>query len=273
MIKKSFKYILVKIKSIIKKVSNIKKYINLIFIGGLISLIIIICYIVFENLQKNVFYNVLINLSFSFLAATIFYIFQVIIPNRKSAKKALIILNPDIHKINEILGFLIAFTNEFFEINNDKLEIKGIDNEILYFNCYDGNILYRNYLDYRDYLRNFKKNLKNEIKLLKSRDLYRNLTEEFVTTINELDMEEFFNFSSIADLFPRCKSYQNIKSDIEKIKKIKNKLNQFDNNKVTYKIEILEEKEKNEYKDRLEVYKERFQPAINNIISENRERK
>ncbi len=111
-----------------------KKYIKkdlIIWIIMILSLIVIVLHLKFDF--KNNFLIVLLNLSYSYLAATFFYIGQVFIPTIKNEKKALIVLQPYLHNISDKMSFFSEFTNITLKINNGELNINGDDDGTIYY--------------------------------------------------------------------------------------------------------------------------------------------
>ena len=262
------------IRRLICKIKNKEKLYNndiVILFGFIISIFIIILYICNKYLyDKYEIFVVLLNLSFSYLAAFMFYIAQVKIPNKNKSKKALKILKPDIHYISEKLNFLVAFIDATFKINNDKLSIQGIDNKNIYIKHYRDNFITQEYINYRKYLRDVIKNIKNNINHLRNNDLYQYLPENFIDIISEFDMEDFSCFSSIADLFPNCMSYSGLENCTKKIKYYKEKINKFDDKVIIHKVELLDKKNKDEYKKELKIFNDSYQSEINNILKDHR---
>lgn len=249
---------------------NYKNKEIVIWLGFLIALGIIVLYIFLDELGNCNIFIVLLNLSFSYIAAVLFYVAQVKIPNINNKKKAFEVLSPDIHSINEELNFLIAFIDAAFKIQDNELYIKGIDDNIIYIKHYRNDMVIREYVDYRNYLKNSMQNIKNNLVKLQNRFLYQYLPDSFINVISKLDMEKFSSFASIPNIFPICTSFQNLENDIEKFRDYQSKINKFDKNNVIHKVEILDQKEKNAYKKRLKIFKEYQQKEIDKLLKENR---
>lgn len=242
----------------LKKLKEIKSSINNlpIWLGMGISIIIIAIYIICKKINNSKIFMVLLNLSFSYLAAVFFYITQVLIPMKTKKKVALKILQPDIYQISNELAFFCAFIDAIFEVNGEKVSIKGIDNDIIYFKYKLNGTDFQEYKNYKEYLVSFAKKLKNDIKTLRGREAYQYLDDDLHDIVTDLDIKNFSMISAIGTLYPSCRNYSNIENEIKDIIKLSNNIMFYAENKSKYeKMTILEQTEKEDYKKNIDQYK------------------
>lgn len=147
-----------KIKDIIKKNKEI-------WIGTLICIIILTIYILLSKLSENRIFLILVNLSFSYIAAVIFYIAQVEIPDKKKTEKALLTFQGDLLNVYDELEMIIIYIDEFWSLKGNKLTIKELDNNIHYYLYEKNRTKFKEYIYYNVYkLRGLNNDEKNEYK-------------------------------------------------------------------------------------------------------------
>lgn len=244
-----------------------KKYIKkdlIIWLIMILSIIVIGLHLKFEF--ENNFLIALLNLSYSYLAATFFYIGQVCIPTIKNEKKALIVLQPYLHNISDKMSFFSEFTNIILKTNNGELNIIGDDNGIIYYHLNNNMNGFKNY---REYFRNFEESIKCEIELLKKNYLYSSLPDDLLDILSSIEMQKYSNIKSISDLYPMCKSYDSLENELNEIKDNLAKIREYDNKINNNTIVLLNDVEKEEYKKRLLEYQPITQ-MINQEIYKNR---
>lgn len=235
---------------------------------ALISTAIIIIYIIFHKIINCTLFQVFLNLSYSYLAAFIFYIAQVIIPNSIKKQKAKLLLQSNIYSLYEQLYFFACFVEEVIDFDNEDIAIKGIDNDIVYYNLYLNGKVEINYVNFREYFGSFDENIKSAIKRLQSNYNYQYLPSKLINIISNIEIENFSVISSISDLYPLCKEYQNLEYIIDKIKKYSTELSVFSTKKIEYKFKLLNENEKEKYKSNIHKNKP-IHDVINETIKKN----
>lgn len=120
-------------KSIIRFYLKNKK----ICIIGIAALLICFSYIVTYNMPDYLgiegWYSFANNIAISYLAAVIFYIVQVYIPNEDSQKKSLEILKPKFEKMIEFIEISILVYKKFFELQKQGAKIKWTGSNVIDF--------------------------------------------------------------------------------------------------------------------------------------------
>lgn len=215
----------------------------------LIVAIVITCSIIGIHLYSKGFsngsiYEIAVNLSYSFLAAVIFYVLQTVIPDNKRKRKAKIILQGSVNKIADKLDFLVAFSNLVLTFENDAVTIKGVkEGDIIYFRKTKNQQVIQTQENYREFFQTCIEIIKNDIQFLKSNSLYSFLDENLITVIAEIEKETFSNFRSLGQLYPVCKRYQNLQEDINRLDEYYSRLSVYIDDKGRWSAEFLNEDE------------------------------
>ena len=225
-----------------------------IWIIGIIAIFIIVLFIFYNKVINNNFFSSILNLSFSYLAAVMFYIGQIVVPNNKKRKKALLMLQPDIYNLYDHISFFIAFSNEVLKFNQDELIINRLDGDFIYYKYTLNDTNFTAYKNFRDYFYNFNKILKNYINNLQNRDYYKYLPDELIDIIAKIDMEKFLLISAIGSEYPICKRFSGLEKNIENLKEYQKKIKPFINKKHEYSLRLLNDNEKEKYKNNLKLF-------------------
>lgn len=204
--------------------SSFKK--NLFIWGGtFFSILIIIIYIFFKNANEYTFFTVFLNLSYSYLAAVIFYVFQVFIPEKRKESKSFLLLKNDLIKIADDLVYFVSFSDTFFKFKNNELEIRYIDEKDTIFLKYKyGNNWIYEYKNYKDYLKKFVIKFKKNIELLKSRNSYQFLSSDIHDFISRIELENLDMIYAVGNTYPICKNFSTLEEEIKRINEYKKEL-------------------------------------------------
>ena len=229
--------------------NNLKKY-KFIWIGTVLSIVILVIYIFVKETENCRLFKVLLNLSFSYLAAVVFYIFQVIIPAKYKEEYSLRLLKKDLINIVDNLCFFISFYHAFFVIVDNELEIKNInDNNTVFYKYKYGDNWILEYKNYKEYLKKFINNIKRGIEVLKNRNSYPLLSSKIHDYISKIELENFDMINAVANIYPLCKNFSNLEEEINKINKYKNELLSIISYEKEYEIVPLNKKEIKQYKE------------------------
>ena len=184
------------------------------------------------------------NLSYSFLAAIIFYILQTVIPDNKRKQKAKIILQGSINEIADKIDSFVAFANLVLTFEKDSVSINGInEGDIIYYRKVKNHQVIQTQENFREYLQTYIEKMKNSIMLLKSNSLYSYLDENLVAIIAEIEEEGFGSFRALGQLYPVCTKYQNLQNDIKKLDEFYLRLSGYVGDKGRWSTEFLNEDE------------------------------
>ncbi|MCI8470482.1 MAG: hypothetical protein HFJ35_03170 [Clostridia bacterium] len=234
-----------------------KKKDLLIWILMIFSCIVIIMHLKFEF--KDNFLIVLLNLSYSYFAACLFYIGQVCIPALKDKKNALTFAQPYIDKISCEMSYFLDFTNTIFEITNGELNILGDDDGYIYYQN-NNTIMSENY---REYFIAFEKSIKCEIEHLKQNYLYFSLPDELLDILANIEIQNYPCIASIASLYPLCKSYDSLGNELNTIQDYLIKIKKYSKQTNSNTIVLLNDDEKEKYKKNILKY----EPITKEILS------
>lgn len=222
----------------------------LIWILMILSMIVIGIQLI-SDLNNN-FFIILLNLSYSYFAAFLFYIGQVFIPTVKNQKKALIFAQPYLHNISKKMKFLLDFTDAIFKITDGELKILGDDNGYIYYQ--NGNT--KMFENYKEYFKEFKNSIKNEIVLLKKNNLYGSLPDDLLDILSNIEMEEYHNIVNVGKLYPICRLYTSLESELDVIRNYLNKLKKYDKEIDNNTIVLLNDEEREKYKENISKYED-----------------
>ena len=179
------------------------------------------------------------NITFSFVAAYLFYLLQIILPERMLKKKAHIMLQPDVYNIYSYIYFFIAFTDKTFKFDNKELIINGVDRDIIYYKHIIDDKLTVDCKNYKLYFSTFNRNLHNYIHNLRNREYYKYLDDRLISIISEIDIENYVSISSVGKNYPKIKCFDGLKKEIKSLKRYKEQIEEFSNMKCNYKIDVL----------------------------------
>ena len=236
-----------------------------IWIGTFFSTLIIIIYIFFKSVNEYTLFTVVLNLSYSYLAAVIFYIFQIVIPDKRKESKSFILLKKDLIAIADELVYFTAFCDTFFKFKNGELEIKCIDeNETIFFKYkYDNNWIYE-YKNYRNYLKTFVTKSKENIELLKNRNSYQFLSSDIHDFISRIELENLDMVYAVGKTYPICKYFSTLEEEIKKLNDYKKELLLILTYDKKCNMVSLSKKEIRQYKEDIAIQKQK----INNSFFE-----
>lgn len=226
-----------------------------IWIGALACIIILIVYILFNEFSENRICLILVNLSFSYIAAVIFYIVQVAMPNKQKAEKALTTSQGDLLNVYEELEMIIIYIDEFWKLEGDKLTIKELDNNVHYYLYEKNNTKYKKWVYYNAYISLHIQRLKNNLEKLRNRRLYEYLPEELIDNISEIENEDFSLIIIAQDNYYANIEVMGLQENIDRIKKYRNGIMPYIKNRSIYNMRCLSNEEKEEYKKELELSK------------------
>lgn len=197
-----------------------------------------------KGFSNGSIYEIALNLSYSFLAAVIFYVLQTVIPDNKRKRKAKIILQGSVNKIADKLDFLVAFSNLVLTFENDAVTINGVkEGDNIYFRKIKNQQMIQTQENYREFFQTCIETIKIDIQFLKSNSLYSFLDENLITVIAEIEKENFSNFGSLGQLYPVCKRYQNLQEDINMLDEYYSRLSVYTDDKGRWSAEFLNENE------------------------------
>lgn len=181
----------------------IKRFIlqNLIIsiIGG--GAIVFLIYYIFQKNRLIAFGDDALNssiydLSIGYIGSMIFYILQVYIPEEKSRKMSLEILQPTIHKLINKMSFMIGFydmVSDYYQSEN-----KDIDYSNLYFakiiNKNGDSSMWIENTNVTNELKKYKRTINDLVNEIKLKSVYCDCDDRFKYLITELEDNKFINY-------------------------------------------------------------------------------
>ena len=219
--------------------SAMKKFITrnvLISIFGLISAVIVISYAITYHMPDYFgiegWYSLFNNISISYIAALIFYIFQVYKPECDKQKRAHMILNPAFSDLIEYMETAIACCRKYISINeNGNVAINWLNKEeaIIY---YVPQIEGSNDCGHRPATKKTKADLlemdsvfKTKINALKERIDFRDCAPDILSILSELETADFFKSTlntalMLEGTFVKFPDFQNKVDKFEEVKDV-----------------------------------------------------
>lgn len=176
-------------------------------ISGLVSLSYAITYYMPDYFGVEGWYSLLNNISISYIAAFIFYILQVYIPECKNRKRAQAILSPLFLDLIKFIEVTIACCRKYVSVNEDGsivIDWWNKEQKILYFvpesdvsNGCNRQVAIKKT---KEELREIAKIYKRKIEEIKERVDFKNCNQEIINTLSELEADDFFKSTIIVAL-------------------------------------------------------------------------
>lgn len=231
-----------------------KNYELFIWVGFIIASLIIAIYAIFD-INSSLF-NIILNLSYSYFAATLFYVVQVAIPEKKKTKNSLRILQEDLFLIFDIIDHFEKYLTLIINFKDDDyIEIQDY-NEIIYFEeiC-NGKPKTKTCNNYREYILSFKDLLLKRINNIKGNYWFNYLPDELIFIIVNMEKIKFYNFESIANFYPAISKFKELKSSIADLSKIVEDGKKYLDKSPRNVLSLIKGKELDDYKKILEYFK------------------
>lgn len=218
---------------------------------GFIALAICISYIVTYNMPDyfgiEALYSFMNNISISYLAAVIFYVVQVYIPEEDNQKKSLEILKPKFINMVEFIEVAILVCEKYIEIQPKGAQIKWTDENKIYFKYHkkgtEKNESVRCYTKHDMIsLQSLLKKLLNEIR---DTTVFKYCDYDIVREVTEI--EEHSIFETVSLLVRLCDtdiSFPAMNAQIKELKKHVNVVKEIYGINWEYELEDIEPGEK-----------------------------
>ena len=183
---------------------SFKKVYKTIFIIGICAIIISISYAITyympDYLGIEGWYSLLNNISISYIAALIFFVLQVYIPEYRSAKKAEAVMNPLFLDLSAYIEETIAICRTFMRINEGgkiTVDWKNANDKVIYYvpelegTTGSGNLVATRKTE-KDLIA-AGKIYSAKIEKIKDRIEFKNCNPDIIDAISELDSSNFFS--------------------------------------------------------------------------------
>lgn len=136
-------------------------------------------------------YSLINNISISYVAAFVFFIFQVYIPQKRKEKKSFSILANDLNKIIDDVVFLCRFVFLLSDLDGDEINLKcdNLDEPIYYRIKRKKGAPIIQHDDARQKLQSYEKTILNKIENMKSNNQFSSLGDDLIEVLSELQVE------------------------------------------------------------------------------------
>ncbi len=164
---------------------------------GFIALAISVSYIIYSCKISNhicieSIYSFLNNLSISYIAALIFFIVQVYIPEKNDNKKLMQILNNSFVDLIEFVDSIILLTEKYFEIGTKGTKILWNDSTKILFVKYSKNNSSNLRLFSKEELINQEKVFSKKVYKIKKLPLINHCDYDILLKLSEIEKNDFF---------------------------------------------------------------------------------
>lgn len=136
-------------------------------------------------------YSLINNISISYVAAFIFFIFQVYIPQKQKEKKSFSILENDLRKVIDDVDLLCRFVLLLSDLDGDEINLKcdNLDEPIYYKIKRNKGAPIIQHDDARQKLQSYEKTILNKIENIKNNSQFSFLGDELIVVLSELQVE------------------------------------------------------------------------------------
>lgn len=171
---------------------------------------------------KSKIFSAILNISYSNIAAIIFYFIQVYVPQKNKEKKAILINKEKIKKLCAEIDQLYKISKKIIEYDGDKVKINFIDENYIFF--YKHNHSVRTYIDIKNYYYSFEKNIKLIINNMRSNIYFSFMPEKIIYLINEIEEYNKSMIRALGEYYPEIISFNKLNNNIEDLNKLSKKL-------------------------------------------------
>lgn len=199
---------------------------------GIICISISVSYILTYNMPDyfgiEPFYSWLNNLAISYIAALIFFIVQVYVPEERNKKKCMEVLNNNFIDLVRFIDVTILVCEKYITIKEKGVELHwNGDNEKIYFKyikCGKSNV-YNNRSYTKTEIFNLHNILKEKINQIKNSPIINYCDYDILEKISELERNKFYEtLVVIIKLAGTDMGFQNFSKDIKEIRTLNNDL-------------------------------------------------
>lgn len=219
-------------KTIIKKLKDmigkfVKEY-------RIISLLLLICiainisyaitYYMPDYFGIEGWYSLINNISISYVAAFVFFIFQVYIPQKRKEKKSFSILENDLREVIDDVDLLCRFVLLLSDLDGDEIKLKcdNLDEPIYYKTKRKKGAPIIQHDDARQKLQSYENTILIRIEKIKNNSQFSSLGDDLIEVLSELQVElekyKIKDMSFMAGISP-CVIIQGIAEECENLSK------------------------------------------------------